>query len=132
MAGLQSAIRKESAITLGALQALGVYLIYNNALPSAADIRTAAPHDSDAESARKAAAVQSAALLGIVFVISRDLNAFIIGGAAMLGIDTMYKHANGVHPATGKLDTSRGGISVAPDMTDQYSLPDYSDDASAA
>lgn len=119
----------DSATMVGLLTAAGVYLIYQNALPRVADIRSAQPHDGDVESSRKAAAWKSAALVGLVFVVARDLNSYIISGAALFGIDYMYKHANGVHPATGKLDVSTTtGESVAPGMEQSYPLPDYGSD----
>ena len=83
----------DSATTIGVLTAAGVYLIFNNALPSIADIRTAPEHNGDVEQSRKHAAIMSAILVGGVFVIARDLNSYIISGAALVGLDLMYKHA---------------------------------------
>lgn len=125
-----SKISPDSAVTTGLLTAVGVYLIYNQAMPSTTDLRTVPPHDADAESARKGAAVKSAALLGLVFVVAHDINAFIIGGAALFGIDFMYKHANAVHPMTGKMDTSTNADSIAPGLAVATPLPDYNSEAS--
>lgn len=123
-----SKLSPDAAVTSGLLQAAGTYLIYNNAMPQTTDLRMAPPHNTDAESARKGAAFKSAALLGLVFAISHDLNAFILGGAALFGIDMMYKHANAVHPNTGKIDASNAGESIAPGMAVAYPLPDYDSD----
>lgn len=120
----------DSATGVGVITAAGVYLIYNNALPSIADVRTAHPHDSDVETSRKHAAWESALLVGVVFLVARDVNSFIISGAALAGIDLMYKHANAVHPATGKIDNSGGGFTIAPGMDDNseaYPVSDYND-----
>lgn len=115
----------DSATMVGLLTAAGVYLIYNNSLPSVADVRSAAPHDTDVESARKAAAWKSAALIALVFVVARDLNSYIISGAALFGIDYMYKHNNAIHPHTQKLDVSNSGDTVAPGLATAYPLPEY-------
>ncbi len=115
----------DSATMVGLLTAAGVYLIYQNALPRVADVRAAAPHDTDVEAARRAAAWKSAALVALVFVVARDLNSYIISGAALFGIDYMYKHNNAVHPATGKLDVSTSGESIAPGMAQAYPMPEY-------
>src|SRR5690349_19066381 len=96
----------DSGTVVGLLTAAGVYLIYNNSLPNIADERSADPHNNDLEAARKGAAYKSAALLGLVFLVARDVNSYIISGAALVGIDYMHKHANAVHPMTGKLDAS--------------------------
>jgi hypothetical protein len=118
-----------SATTVGVLTAAGVYLIFNNAVPSIADVRVNPPHDADIEAARKAATWKSVALISIVFLVARDLNSYIISGAALVGIDYMYKHANAVHPATGKVDTGGGALTVAPGLSEAYSMPDYTSDA---
>jgi hypothetical protein len=118
----------DSATTIGVLTAAGVYLIYNNALPSIADIRTAPEHNNDAEQSRKHAAIMSAILVGGVFVIARDFNSYIISGAALVGIDLMYKHANAVNPGTGKADNvSIGRTTSSDDNAEVIALPDYSD-----
>lgn len=119
MANLLSRLEPDSATQVGILSAIGVYLIYNNALPSIADIRQAPPHDNDVESARKAAAWKSAGLVALVFIVARDLNSFIISGAALIGLDYMYKHHNAVQPTTQTVDTS----SVA--APSAYPLPEY-------
>lgn len=122
-----SRLRPESAVTVGLGTAAGVYAIYSQALPNMTDVRMTDPHNEHVESQRKAAAYKSAALVLGVFAITRDLNAFIISGGALVGIDYMYKHANGIHPQTGKLDATRGGESIAPSLAESYPLPDYSE-----
>lgn len=114
----------EGSITVGLAEAAAVYAIYQSALPAHADIRSADPHNNTVEAARKAAAWKSASVLGLVFLITHDLNSFLIGGLALGGIDYMAKHANAVHPATGKLsgpDPSNVQNDVA------FPLPSYAD-----
>jgi hypothetical protein len=106
MAGFKmlSRLQPDSATMVGLLTAAGVYLIYNNSLPTMADIRLGPPNDNDVEAARRGAAVKSAVLIGLVFLVARDLNSYIISGGALVGIDYMYKHHNAIEPSTGKLD----------------------------
>jgi hypothetical protein len=121
---LLSRLQPDSATTVGILTAAGVYLIYQNALPNVADIRSAPPHDSTIESSRKGAAWKSLVLISAVFLVARDLNSYIISGAALVGVDYMYKHANAVHPATGKLDVNTSaGQSI--DQSQAFPLPEY-------
>src|SRR4051794_20044260 len=115
---MRSSLTPESATVVGLLSAVGVYLIYSDSLPGIADERTAEPHNADLESSRKGAAWKSAALIAGVFLVARDVNSYIISGIALVGIDYMHKHANAVHPATGKLDIGTGGMSVAPDLNE--------------
>lgn len=107
---LLSRLQPDSATSVGILTAVGVYLIYMNSLPNMADIRLAPPNNEDIDSARKGAAWKSAALITLVFLVARDLNSYIISGAALVGIDYMVKHHNAIEPATGKLDV--GGNST--------------------
>jgi hypothetical protein len=117
----------DSATMVGLLTAAGVYLIYTNATPNLTDLRAAPAHDKDAEATRKAAAWKSAALVAVVFLVARDLNSYIISGAALVGIDYMFKHQNGVNPGTGKVDTQSD--TVAPSLSQAYPMPDYSEAA---
>jgi hypothetical protein len=115
-----SILKPNEAVLAGLSEAAAVYVIYQAALPNHADIRTADPHNNDIEAARKRAAWLSAGILGIVFLMTKDLNSFLIGGAALAGIDVLTKHANAVHPATGKMAPSGVAGNVAPvaDYTD--------------
>lgn len=114
-----------SGVALGLGIAISSYLIYQSALPSHADMRQGNPNNDDLESARKGAAVKSAAVLGVVFLLTHDLNTLIVGGLAIGGIDYMAKHHNAINPATGKLDSSQNGRSIR-QQSNLFSLPDYS------
>lgn len=115
----------EGSITIGLAEAAAVYAIYMSAMPSHTDIRSADPHNVDVEGARKVAAWKSAAILGLVFLITQDLNSFLIGGAALGGIDLMVKHANAVHPATGKMAGAEASIPADNDVA--FPMADYAD-----
>lgn len=117
----------EGSITVGLAEAAAVYVIYQSALPNHADIRTADAHNTDIEAARKRAAWKAASILGLVFLITQDLNSFLIGGAALAGIDLMVKHANAVHPATGKMAGAAQVPGDSVDLSTATPLPDYSD-----
>jgi hypothetical protein len=106
---LLSKLQPDTATSVGILTAIGVYLIYQNSLPNLADVRLAPANDGTVESSRKAAAWKSAGLITIVFLVARDLNSYIISGAALVGLDYMYKHSNAVNGSTGKVDVSSGG-----------------------
>ena len=110
-----------SGVALGLGELVAVYLIYNSQLPSGADIRAGNPNNTDIESSRKSAAWKSAALIGLVFLLTRDLNSFIVSGAGLTGIDYATKHHNAINPSSGKLQTDTG--TVAP--SNVYSMPEY-------
>lgn len=127
--GLKSVFKApEGSITVGLAEAAAVYVIYQSALPNHADIRSADAHNTDVEASRKRAAWKAAAILGIVFLMTQDLNSFLIGGAALAGIDVMVKHANAVHPGTGKMaGPGPAETADAAGLDTATPLPDYSD-----
>ncbi len=128
---LKSVLKPESSITVGLAEAAAVYVIYQSALPSHADIRSADAHNGDIEASRKRAAWKAASILGLVFLITQDVNSFLIGGAALGGIDLMVKHANAVHPATGKMAGSSAsadnGVGGTVDLSTATPLADYAE-----
>jgi len=128
----KSMLKPPESIAIGLAEVAAVYMIYQSALPNHADIRSAPANNTDIESARKKAAYVSGAVLGFVYLLTRDLNSFLIGGVALGGIDLLTKHANGVNPKTGQLAPAAPGSSVtsasaAPDNSAAYPMPDYSD-----
>src|SRR5260370_25232083 len=90
----------EGSITVGLAEAAAVYVIYQSALPNHSDIRSADPHNTDVEASRKRAAWKAASILGLVFLITQDLNSFLIGGAAPGGIGPVAQHAQPRPPPT--------------------------------
>lgn len=123
-----SRLQPDSATMVGLLTAAGVYLVYNSALPTLADVREAPPNNNTVESARKSAAWKSAALVGVVFLIARDLNSYVISGLALVGIDYMYKHHNAIEPTTGKLDAPSlrsGAPSTNTQLSNVFPMENY-------
>lgn len=124
MPGLKSVFSSpEGGVVGGLATAIAVLFIYNSALPSHADIRTGDANNTDIESARKGAAIKATALVSLVFLLTRDLNTFIISGGTVAGIDYLAKHHNAINPQTGTLDTQSGVDSSMP--SNVYSLPSY-------
>lgn len=116
-----SILRRESAPVVGLLEAIAVYALYSHAIPgSVADVRSVSPDNSDIESARKHAAIESTVLLGVVFCITRDFNAFIIGGIATILVDMSFKHANMVNPATGRAQVPNPTIANVYPLSNEY------------
>lgn len=126
MPGLKSVFTSpEGGIVGGLATGIAVLLIYQNALPSHADMRVGSANDNDIESARRGAAIKASALVGIVFLLTRDINTFILSGSTVVGIDYLAKHHNAINPGTGKFDTMGGDQSVMAGPSNVYSLPSY-------
>ena len=103
-------LAKEQSIVAGLSVATVVYATYSRATPSVADMRVGKAGDDDIESARKQAAWISAGVVGAVALIAKDPNIFVMGGAMVIALDWMTRHANQVNPQSGRASTIiRGG-----------------------
>jgi hypothetical protein len=118
---LNSILKPDTSVLLGLANGGVILAIYSGALPEFARIRLSDAHDEDVEATRKQAAWTSAAVLGFMFLLTRDRNSFLIGGLVLAGTDFIVKHANGISPQTKRLDAANGGDIE----TTAYSLPDY-------
>lgn len=125
MFNLTSVIKApESSVMVGLAEAALVYVIYQHAVPVHVDIRSADAHNVDVEASRRAAAWKGASIIGLVLLMTKDINSAVIAGAALAGMDLMIKHANGVNPSTGKLDK---GHSAVVDNDVAWPMTDYAD-----
>jgi hypothetical protein len=114
----------EGGVAAGIGTGIAVFLIYQASLPPLADVRMAQPpNEPNLEATRKSAAMKSAALIGLVFLVTRDLNTFIISGASLGGIDYLYKHHNAINPNTGKFEAAPDTMS--PQLASVHPMPEY-------
>lgn len=95
-------LKPEVSIPVALATGTLVWAIYSNATPTIADVRVAEPGNTDIESSRKLAAWTSAAAVAGISLIAKDPTPFILGGAMVITLDWWHRHANAVHPATGK------------------------------
>lgn len=96
------ALKPEMSIMVGLATATMVYAVHQNATPTIADIRVGEPMDPDIESSERGASWASAALVSGVSLIAKDPTIFIIGGAAVILMAWMERHANMVDPQVSK------------------------------
>lgn len=98
-----SILKPEGSVTLGAATAALVYGVYSYSVPDMATVQATLPHDDAIESGRKRAAWTSAAVVAAISLIAKDKTVFVLGGLMVLGLDWHARHANSVHPETGKM-----------------------------
>lgn len=111
--------KPEVSLGIGLATAALVWGIYNSALPSLAEARVTDQSDPNLAAAERTATWTSAAVVSGVALISKDMTVFILGGAMVVGLAWMHKHANMVHPMVG-----RATMPVMPD-TPQAQQPVY-------
>jgi hypothetical protein len=120
---LKSVLNPSQSVAIGVgMGALDLW-IFNQHLPATADIRRADPANTDVETSRRQATIMAVGINGLVSVMTRDWNVFIIGGAITAAMSILIAHANAVHPATGTMTAPGEQQSAA--MQTAYPMPDY-------
>ena len=98
-----------TAIEIGALGAVGEFMIFNHFMPPVIDVRANQPFDSEIEKSERTGLIVGAAFLALLTSFSPGkIETFAIIGGALLVIDFAYKHANAVHPASGTMQGDMG------------------------
>jgi hypothetical protein len=127
---LKSILQPSQAVAVGiGISALDL-LIFDHFVPSVADVRTAAPQNSDVETARRQATIYCVGINGLVSLMTRDWNVFLIGGMTTAAMSWLIVHANTVNPVTGTMKSP--GEQAQSDSNgatneNMYPLADYSD-----
>jgi hypothetical protein len=107
--------RPEVSLGVGLATAALVWGIYNSALPSLAEARVTEQNDRDLAAAERTATWTAGAVVAGVSLIAHDATVFILGGAMVIGMAWMHRHANQVHPEVG-----RATMPVAPGTPQSY------------
>lgn len=128
MAVLRSVLSPSQSVATGVGIGVVDLFIFDKHLPSMADIRTADPQNSDIDASRRAATLQCIAINGLVSLMTRDWNVFLIGGAITASMSWLVAHANTVHPQTGSVvGPADMHAPTAAELSDQYAMPSYED-----
>ena len=80
-----------------------VFGVYSAHLPSLVDTKSAKPHNTQVNQSLKVSAFTSAAIIGGVTLITRDVTPLIIAGTVMVLVHVSHAKANASNPATGKV-----------------------------
>jgi hypothetical protein len=94
--------RAEVSLGMGLATAAIVWGVFNTSLPSIAEARVTSQNDTQLQAAEKTATWVSAAVVAGVSLISKDATVFVLGGATIVALAWMHRHANMVHPEVGK------------------------------
>ena len=102
-------------ISIPAALALGVavYGIFQVNLPNITEVRAADVQNKDVESAERAATWEAGGLVAVLSLIAKDPTLFLVGGAITIGMAWKYRHANHVHPMTGRATGAVTGAYLA-------------------
>lgn len=106
-------LRPEASVTASLATAALVYAVFQISLPNVVDVRAAPPGDAHIRQGERVATWTAAGLAAGVALIARDMNIFILGGAATIAFSWYYKHGNMVNPIT-KVANSFTNSQMAP------------------
>ena len=107
---------------LGVLVAVVNVLIWRHYVPAVADVRTAQPFNGDVESAERIALATGTLFTLVVAWFAHSVEVFAVGGLVLVALDYSTKHANAVHPDTGKMADADVPVST---LSDSFPMPDY-------
>lgn len=80
-----------------------VYAVYGRGTPPLADMRVLPPGQPDIEATRKQNAWMAAGAVAGISLIAGDPMIFIVGGAMVIGLDWLSRHASWTDPTWGKV-----------------------------
>lgn len=104
-----SILKPEGSIGLGIATMILTAVIYDRALPSAAQMHATEAGDINIEAGRKKAAWTSAAAVSAITLLTKDVNILILGGVTLFALDMHARHANASNHETGNLVTQGYG-----------------------
>jgi hypothetical protein len=117
-------INPQNATTAGVMVGIVDVLIWRHFVPNMADVRTAQPFNTDIESAERTALLVGTFFTLVVAGFARSAEVFAVGGLVLVALDFATKHANAVHPDTGKMAGMDAASQTAP-LSDSFPMPDY-------
>jgi hypothetical protein len=117
-------INPQNATTAGVMVGIVDVLIWRHFVPNMADVRTAQPFNGDIESAERTALLVGTMFTLVVAGFARSAEVFAVGGLVLVALDFATKHANAVHPDTGKM-VGMGPGDVSAGSSDSFPMPDY-------
>jgi len=100
---MKSILKPNESVMAGLATAAFVYGIYQISLPSMTEVHGAAPHNQSVSSSQKKAMWGGATAVAGMFLLTKDATVFTFGAVMFLYEEWSYRHANAVHPTTGKV-----------------------------
>jgi hypothetical protein len=120
-----SVLKPEGSMVAGLATAAVVFAVYQTALPSVADARSAQPGNADLQAAERSAGYISAGVVAGVALVAKDPTIFILGGAMVIAMSWWHRHADMVSPELGKAVPHFTNQAAQVDAGAQMAADDY-------
>lgn len=126
MAFFNSILSPSQSVAIGVGIGVVDAFIFAHGLPNMADVRSAKPQNNDIDATRRQATGACIAINGLVSVMTRDWDVFLIGGIVTVALSWLYVHANAVDPSTGRMQGDPYSAPAAEqDNATGFPLADY-------
>src|ERR1700753_3612197 len=99
----KSIFKPENSVIAGVAVLGTVYGVYSLSVGSVSDAQATDANHPILDTSRKKAGLSSLVLVGGITLITKDMNVFILGCAAIVGMELMYRHAIMAHPQSGAM-----------------------------
>lgn len=101
---IKTVLSSGESVTSGIATMALVFGIYNFKVGTLASVHMSPANDHNIAASIKKAGVVSAALVGGMFLITRDANIAILGGSAIIAEELTYRHAHMASESTGQIE----------------------------
>jgi len=122
----------EASVGTGLAAGALASMIYFQSLPPLTDVRSAEPGNQDVDGAERAATWLSAGIVAGVALITQDATVFIIGGATVVAMAWLFRHANQVQPLSGLASGETVPGAWSPQKPEDYGYMDIGPMAEAS
>jgi hypothetical protein len=97
------ALKAEHSLLIGLATAAAVGVVYQQNLPSNAQVRASSPNNQHINTSRTVATWEAAAIVAGIAFLAHDPTVFVIGGVTMIALDFGARHANATDNVTGQI-----------------------------
>lgn len=103
----------ESSVIAGVATAGLVYSIFQALGPGVADKRVSDPMDPELDATERTATWTAAGAVAAISLLAKDPTIFAIGGASVVALAWMHRHANAYDPRAGRVVSPMNAVSAA-------------------
>ena len=98
-------LKPEVSLGVSLATATVVYAVHQNATPTIADIRSLDKNNADVQKSERTASWVSAGVVAGISLLAKDATIFIVGGAMVIAMAWMTRHADQVDVVTKRAST---------------------------
>lgn len=99
----KSLLKPNESVLAGAATIGVVFSLYQLNVGTVSQAHATDSNHPALESSRKKAGYTSLAVVGALFLVTKDANIAILGGGTIIAMEVSYRHAIMAHPDTGKI-----------------------------